>query len=57
MTKFAHPDHQPPSACAATVSAAGMAFPASKSSCGEAMWTLSSHANYWNPRSGRIVGP
>src|SRR5262249_51657496 len=45
----------PPNGCAATVSAAGVAFCASRSSCGELKWTRSSHVDCWNPPSGRIV--
>ena len=41
--------------CAATVSAADVAFLASKSNCGEVRWTRSLHADCWNPPTGRIV--
>ena len=41
--------------CAATVSAADVAFLASESNCGEVRWTRSSHADYCSPQIGKIV--
>ena len=43
--------------CAATVSAADVAFLASESNCGEVRWTRSVHADCCNQSSGRIVTP
>jgi hypothetical protein len=40
-----------------TASGVGAEFRASRCNCGEVRWTLPSHANYWTPQSGRIVGP
>ena len=41
--------------CAATVSAADVAFLASESNCGEVRWTRSTHADYCSPQIGKIV--